>query len=255
MLLSGIILSLVVGAILGSFLNVVIYRLPNGESIVFPGSHCPACNAAIKPYDNIPVLSYLILKGKCRACGTGISWQYPIVELITSVCLGLLYWKFGWSGFFFIYSTLTLLLIPIAVIDLQRGLILNKLTIPGFILGLAFLLGLQIENWKDLLLGALAGGLILFVIGWLGTLLFKKESMGMGDVKLFAMIGIFIGLKGVLLTMLFSIYIAALFIVIGLILRKLRLGETIPFGPFIAIGTLAYMFCGDSMVRWYLSLL
>ena len=251
----GIIAFGLVGLLLGSFLNVIICRLPNHESIVLPGSRCPGCKTAIKPYDNIPVFSYLILKGKCRACGTPISWQYPVVELITGLLLALLYWKFGWTPEFLIYSILALFLLPIAAIDLKYRLILNKLTVPGFILGMVLMLGLQIENWKSLILGALCGGLVIFAIGYLGTLLFKKESMGMGDVKLFVMIGIYIGLKGVLLSMLFSVYIAAIFILGGLVLRKLKLGETIPFGPFIAIGSLAYLMCGDSVVRWYLSLL
>ena len=242
------------GLILGSFLNVVIYRLPLGKSIVWPGSFCTSCNASIPFYDNLPVLSFALLKGKCRQCNVSISWRYPLVEMLTALCLALLHLKYGFSGFFFVYSALTILLIPISFIDLDTKLILNKLTVPGFILGVVLVLVLQVETWQNMLLGAFSGGLIIWFVGLLGKLLFRKESMGMGDVKLLIMIGVYVGFPDVALCLFFSVLIAGFFIICGLAIKKLKLGETIPFGPFVALGTLVYLIYGNNILNWYLGL-
>ena len=244
----------ILGLILGSFLNVVIYRLPRGLSLVTPPSHCPSCGKPIKFYDNIPLISYILLKGRCRECGARISWRYPLVEGLTALCLVVLFLKYGLSIKGVAYSVLTLFLIPISFIDAERGLILNKLTIPCFILGILIILIFQIEMWKSALLGLLSGGAIMLLIAVAGELIFKKESLGMGDVKLLVIIGTYVGFPHVLISLFFGILIAAIFILWGVIFKKLRFGNTIPFGPFIAIGTLVYLVWGETILNWYMGL-
>ena len=152
-------LVVIVGLIIGSFLNVVIYRLPKGQSIVWPGSRCPACSKPIAPWDNIPLISYLLLKGRCRHCRTTIPWRYPLVEGLTALCSVALYIRYeGFTDQFWVFAVLTLFLIPLSFIDLDYGILPNKLTIPGFILGFLLIFMLQIEHWTIALLGAFSGG-------------------------------------------------------------------------------------------------
>ena len=249
MIIAGIAL---LGLILGSFLNVVIYRLPLKRSLIHPGSHCPSCSKPIRFYDNVPVISYLLLRGRCRDCGTSIHWRYPLIEVLTALCLVGLYLRYGISAEFLAYGVLTLFLIPISAIDLEKKLILNRLTVPCFILGAVLVIALHVETWTQALLGALSGGVIVLFIALFGKLIFKKESMGMGDVKLLVSIGVYVGIMGVLLSLFFGILVAAVIVVSGLLLKKLKLGDTIPFGPFIAIGTLVYLLWGESILGWYL---
>ena len=240
------------GLILGSFLNVVIHRLPLKGSLIRPASHCPSCSKAIRFYDNIPLVSYIILRGRCRACGARIPLRYPMVEGLTALLLVLLYIRYGMTGEWVAYSVLVLFLIPISFIDLDKKLILNRLTVPCFILGIVLVLGLHVETWTQALLGAVLGGLIVLLIAAMGKLIFKKESMGMGDVKLLVAIGVYVGFPGVALSLFFGVFIAAVVIVGGMSLRKLRLGDIIPFGPFIALGTLVYLLWGESILNWYM---
>jgi len=153
------------------------------------------------------------------------------------------------------YEVMILFLIPISFIDIDEGLILNKLTIPGFIIGIGFILGFHIENWKSILLGIVGGGGILLLIGFLGELIFRKESMGMGDVKLIVMIGAYVGFPAVLISLFFGVFSAAIYIVIALSLKKIRMGNTIPFGPFIALGTLVFILRGQELCDWYFNLM
>ena len=245
---------LLFGFILGSFLNVVIHRLPEGASLVSPRSHCPSCRTPIHAFDNIPVLSYFLLRGRCRHCRARIPMRYPLVEGLTGVCLAAVYAKYGIGAEFAAYGVLTLFLIPIAFIDWDRGLILNKLTIPGFILGMVLVLGLQIENGMSVLGGALGGGGLVLLIGWMGKFIFKKDSLGMGDVKLLVMIGAYVGFPDAFLCLFFGVFAAAIYILCGWILRKIRMGDTIPFGPFIALGSFVHLIFGDAILHWYLRL-
>lgn len=242
---------IIFGLVLGSFVNVLIHRLPEKQSLIRPGSHCPECGKSIRFYDNIPLLSYLLLRGKCRDCGKSISWRYPFVEMLTALCTVALYLKYGWSVQFLTYTLFVTFLIAISMIDIDRGLILNKLILPGCILGIIFTLVLQVETWSDVLIGGLSGGLIVFIIGWIGKWLFKKDSLGMGDVKLLILIGIYVGFPDVLMCLFFGILAAGIFIITGMALRKIHLGDTIPFGPFIAIGSLTYLLWGEQILRWY----
>ena len=232
------------GLILGSFLNVVIHRMKKGQSLAFPASHCPVCKGIIKFYDNIPLLSYALLRGKCRNCGQRISIRYPLVELLTGLSLALLYIRFGYSSDLAVFGVLVLFLIPISFIDWDRGLIRNKL----------FLLVFRIENWKELILGCLGGGLLVWLIAVLGKIVFKKESLGMGDVKLIGLIGIYVGFPEVYFCFFFGALSAAVYILTGFIFKKISMGSTIPFGPFIAIGTLGHLLAGQTIINWYLGL-
>ena len=243
----------ILGLILGSFLNVVIYRLPRKESLILPGSHCPMCQNPIRACDNIPLLSFLMLGGKCNHCGSSISFRYPLVEALTAFCLIAIYLRYGWTMKMVAYQVMILFLIPISFIDINQGLILNKLTITGFILGVGFILGFHIENWKSVLLGIFCGAGILLLFGFLGELIFKKESLGMGDVKLLMMIGAYVGFPAVIVSLFFGVFTAAIFILIGLSLKKIKLGHTIPFGPFIALGTLVFILRGQEICYWYLN--
>ena len=248
----GIFFFFVFGLVFGSFLNVCIYRIPRGESIVWPSSHCPVCGEPIRPKDNIPLISYALLGGKCRNCHTRISWRYPLVEFLTGVAFAAIYWKFGPSRETLTFSVLTLLLIMISFIDIDYRLILNKITLPGIFLGGLLTIGLRVLTYKQALLGLVVGGGGLLAIAFLGGLLFGKESMGMGDIKLAAMIGIFLGVKGTAFALLMAFFVAALFSFGAMALKKATRKSQIPFGPFIAVGTYVYLFWGEQMIRWYL---
>lgn len=245
---------LLVGFILGSFLNVVIHRLPERVSLIRPRSHCPACRKPIRAGDNVPILSYLVLRGRCRDCGATIPIRYPLVEALTGICLAAIHLTYGIGDELILYGVLILFLVPIAFIDWDRKLILNRLTVPGFILGLGLVLGLQIESWKTALAGALGGGILVLLIGWIGQKIFKKDSLGMGDVKLLVMIGIYVGFPDVFVCLFLGVIAAAIYILGGMILKKIRLGDTIPFGPFIALGSFVHLVFGEAILRWYASL-
>ena len=242
----------VIGMILGSFVNVCIYRLPRKQSIIWPPSSCPRCGNRIRPCDNIPLISYLLLRGKCRHCKLPIHWRYPVVELTTGLLSVGLYFKFGLTSQLLSLSVLTLLLITISFIDLEFKLILNKLTLLGLVLGSVLSLLLNNFTVKNVLLGFVVGGGVLFLVAILGNLVFRKESMGMGDIKMAAMIGVFLGAKGVGVSLFFAFVFAALICGVGMLSKRLQMQSYVPFGPFIALGTIFYLFAGETIVTWYL---
>ena len=244
----------IMGLILGSFFNVVIHRLPERQSLSHPGSHCPKCGKPVRWFDNVPVLSYLILNGRCRDCRTRIPFRYPLVEMISGLGFALLYWRFGWTWTFGRYLLLYGFLVPIAFIDWDRKLILNRLTLPCAVTGLAYILVFQIAMWKSALTGMATGALGLLFLGFLGSLIFKKDSLGMGDVKMIGIIGLYVGFPDVFYVMIFAMISAALYIVYGLISKRLEMGEHIPFGPFIAIGALVQLLAGAQILSWYVGL-
>ena len=245
------ILVLLLGLALGSFLNVVIHRLPMGLSLARPGSQCPACHRSIRAYDNIPIVSYLLLRGRCRFCRSTISLRYPLVESLTALLLLLLYAKFGLTPRFLAYGTLVGFLIPIAFIDWDTGLILDKLTVPCFILGIGFVFGFHFVGWKSALFGAVAGGALPWFLGWALTKSIKKDSLGFGDVKLLVMAGVYIGFPAIWIALFFSALSASLYVALGLLLRKIRLSDKVKFGPFIALGIVLYILMGPSIAKWY----
>ena len=250
----GPIVSIVFGAMIGSFLNVCISRLPKGESIVYPGSHCPQCGKPIRFYDNIPILSFLLLRGRCRSCRAPISLQYPFVEGATALASLTLFVRFGPTLSYLIYFSFVASLIVVTVIDLYHQIIPDIISLPGIAVGLLSALVNPFLSFFDSFLGALLGGGSLFLIAGVYQWVFKREGMGGGDVKLLAMIGAFLGWKAVVLTILLGSFAGSV-IGVGIILLKGRdFKYAIPFGPFLSLGAVLALFYGEPLLRWYLGL-
>jgi len=255
------VISIIFGAMIGSFLNVCISRLPKGESVVRPGSHCPQCNTPIRFYDNIPILSYILLRAKCRYCHAPISVQYPLVEGITALGSFLLFNKFGPSLSYLFYFIFIAALIVITVIDLYHQIIPDVISLPGIVVGLLGAgLGLvgslvisQVTFWASLI-GVISGGGSLFLVATVYQWLFKREGMGGGDVKLLAMIGGFLGWKSVILTILLSSFIGSIIGITVMVIKGKDFKYAIPFGPFLAMGAAISLFWGEDLIRWYLFL-
>jgi leader peptidase (prepilin peptidase)/N-methyltransferase len=240
------------GLIIGSFLNVCIHRLPLGESPAWPGSHCPRCRAPLKWYDNIPVISYVILKGRCRACGNPISLRYPIVELLTAGLFVGAYWLYQ-PPLMIQRLVFGCAMIVLFFVDLEHHRLPNEITVPGIVVGFLFSLFMS-PGWLSSLIGILAGGGVLWLLGTLWLLIRHEEGMGFGDVKMLAMIGAFLGWKLMLATLFVSTILGS---VIGLSLiaaKKGNLKTALPFGCFLAIGAILASVVGDRAVSWYLSL-
>jgi leader peptidase (prepilin peptidase)/N-methyltransferase len=250
------------GSIIGSFLNVCIYRIPRGLSIVFPSSKCPSCNNPIKPRDNIPILSYLLLKGKCRICHTGIPFRYPLVELINALLYVMVLMRFGphFSWFLIVYFVLVSSLVVITFIDLDFQIIPNSITLPG--IPLALILGSMLlpdpfartepMGFKASAVGVLFGGGLFYGIGILGSLVFKKEAMGGGDIKMMSMLGGVLGWKGIILTTFISSLVGSLVGISLIISKGGKVSTKIPFGPYLALGALFSLFLGQEILIWFL---
>lgn len=240
------------GLCFGSFANVLIWRLPRNQSVVRPPSRCPGCGNTLKWYHNIPVISWLALRGKCGYCKTKISWIYPTVELITAVLFAAFYARYGisWTTLGFWYMSLTL--VAVFFIDLEHQIIPNKLTYPGVVVGFATSIVSSHLPWHQSLLGAVVGAGIFVGVAVLGKAMFKKDSMGGGDVKLAAMLGAFLGVGRILLVFVMS---AAIGLVISLVAmavsERIRRERIIPFGPFIALATLVVAFYGEQIIDFY----
>jgi leader peptidase (prepilin peptidase)/N-methyltransferase len=248
------IISIIFGAIVGSFLNVCIIRIPKEESIITPGSHCPHCNNPIKFYDNIPLVSYLLLKGKCRNCNGPISIQYPLIEGITAFSSFLLFVKFGATLSYLFFFSFVAALIVITVIDLYYQIIPDAISIPGIGIGLLGSLIIPYITLFNSLIGILVGGGSLFLVATLYQWLFKREGMGGGDVKLLAMIGGFLGWKAVILTILLSSFIGSIIGIAIVLLKGKDFKYAIPFGPFLSLGAVISLFYGEALIQWYLGL-
>lgn len=243
------------GALVGSFLNVCIYRLPRRESIVWPGSHCPACSHPIAWYDNIPIASYLILAGRCRYCKTPISWRYPVVEVLNATGYVGLLWFFGVSWVTVAYGLLFSALLVVAGTDISHKIIPNVITFPGMVLGLlsaGTILPLGLVNG---VIGLLVGGGILWLLAWASPYLFGKEGMGGGDIKLLAMIGAFLGWKPALMTIMVGSLLGSLVGIALIGARVIRREDYIPFGPFLVCGALVALFFGQPILAWYQGLI
>jgi leader peptidase (prepilin peptidase) / N-methyltransferase len=238
----------------GSFLNVCIIRLPKEESIITPGSHCPHCNKPIMFYDNIPLVSYFLLRGKCRHCNGPISIQYPLIEGITTFTSFLLFIKFGPSLNYLFYFSFVAALIVITVIDLYHQIIPDAISIPGIGVGLLGSLIVPYITFFNSLIGILVGGGSLFLVATLYQWLFKREGMGGGDVKLLAMIGGFLGWKAVILTILLSSFIGSIIGIAIVLLKGKDFKYAIPFGPFLSLGAVISLFYGETLITWYFGL-
>jgi leader peptidase (prepilin peptidase)/N-methyltransferase len=242
------VLAAILGAVIGSFLNVVAYRLPRKESLLHPGSHCPECDTPIKPYDNVPVLGWLMLRGRCRACKAKISWRYPLVEAVTGLlCAGVVA-RYGADRDVWLPLAFVVLLVPVTLIDLDHHIIPNVLMAIGAVTALALLLGLDSGSLKENLIAAAAGGGFFLIAA-----LVYPAGMGMGDVKLAAVMGLFLGRA--VAPAIFAALIAGT--VVGAVIIA-RVGaqegrkKGIPFGPWLALGGLVGVFAGDAIVDWYL---
>ena len=244
------------GLCIGSFMNVCIYRLPISKSIADPPrSVCPSCDRVIRYYDNIPVFSYFWLKARCRHCGAPISWRYPLVEVLAGGVALSVYLSFGLSLESLIYLIFIAALLVITFIDIDHKIIPNVITIPGIPIGLFAALALPGILFKDSVLGLLAGGGSLLIVGWIYYLLTRKEGMGGGDVKLLAMIGTIVGWKGVLFTIFVSSAVGTLVGVTVMLVKGKNMKLAIPFGPFLSIGAITYIFCGQRIIYWYFNML
>lgn len=243
------------GSVVGSFLNVCIYRLPKDESIVVPGSHCPACQAPIRPWDNIPLLSFLFLRGRCRACGHSISWRYPLVEALTGILFTLTVARFGPTLEAVVLLVFLAGLVVVSFIDLDHQIIPNAVTLPGIPLGLAAGFVLGQPPLLDRLIGTLAGAGFLYLVLYYGGTLYGQEAMGEGDLNLIAYVGAFLGWRAVMITILVGCLVGS---AVGLALIALgRLGrrQHMPFGPFLSLGAAVALFWGEQLIGWYLAFL
>lgn len=238
------------GLCIGSFLNVVIYRLPLGQSLATPPSRCRNCGYSLRWFDNIPVLSWVLLRGRCRKCGTPVSWQYPVVELVTGALFVLVVWLTPPGPLMASRLLLVCILIALFGIDLEHQILPNSITLPAIAIGVLFSL-IAPPGWKDALIGVVLGGGILYAIAWGYYLWRREEGMGMGDVKMLAMIGAFLGWKAVLVTLVLSSFAGA-FIGLGLMaVQRGTMKYALPFGTFLAIGAVVAMFVGEPLIAWY----
>ena len=243
-----------IGAIIGSFLNVCIYRLPKKQSILFPPSYCPHCKKSILWYDNIPILSYLVLMGRCGFCRKKISSRYLVVEVLTAALILLLYIAFGVQAKLFVYSALISALIVATFIDIKTGEIPDEITLGGLVAGLAVSFGFpaifdtasRVMALKSSAIGALAGGGAIFAMGLFGKVLFKKEAMGGGDVKLMALVGSVLGWELALVAFFIAPFFGA---AVGLPLKMIQRRETIPYGPYLSLGAVIVIFHGHNILK------
>jgi len=279
--------SFVLGSMIGSFLNVCVYRLPRGLSIVKPRSKCPKCDNPIAWYDNIPIVSWLVLGAKCRHCSQPISWQYPLVEAVTGVLFLLVFWRFGIAIATPIYMLLSAALVLATFVDFTDGTIPDEVSLPGIPIGIAcsvlFMLyprsGLSVMGPFELpvvnsLVGALVGGVILFALDKGALLLLKKPGMGFGDVKLIAMLGAFFGLYGAVLIIIIASFIGSFVGIVLILAGKLQkvpapgdeetekgktdkpvLGHYLPFGPYLALAGVVVMLAGSAIIDFYFNTL
>ena len=238
----------------GSFLNVVIYRLPRGLSLIRPPSSCPQCGTRIKPYDNIPVISYLLLRGKCRACGLRIPIAYPIVELLTPLCFLLLYERFPPGVPFFASCLFSSALIVLCFIDLYHQILPDEITLPGLALALIYSAFRSDMTLRQSLVGAVAGAGFLLVIYGAYFLLRKKEGLGMGDVTMMLLVGAYLGWVRAFFTLLVGSLVGALVGVFLMSFRKKDLQFSLPFGTFLAPAAFIALVWGDRIITAYLSL-
>lgn len=263
-MIAGIIV-FIFGSLVGSFLNVCIHRLPKGESVVWPRSHCPKCQKRIPGYDNIPFISFLFLGGRCRFCREKISWRYPLVELLTAFLTLALFNRFGLNYEFFLYMVMSWCLIVATFVDIQLRIIPDEVSVGGLILGLIMVsitgftfspLKLAFAPMFKSILGIIFGGGIIYLTGvifdWFYFKLLKKpaingetESMGGGDVKLLAMIGAFMGWQMAVLTFFLAPFLG---IVVGIVNLATKKDHTIPYGPFLSIAALVALFWADKII-------
>ncbi|NOS35306.1 MAG: prepilin peptidase [Deltaproteobacteria bacterium] len=243
------------GATIGSFLNVCIYRLPLKKSIVSPPSACPVCGRRLPFYDNIPIFSYMLLRGRCRGCGASFSIRYLAIEVVTALMAVAIYASFGHTLESLVYFVFVSALIVITFIDLEYQIIPDVISLPGIGVGFLVSLFLVVPGVVNSLIGILLGGGLLFLVASSYYLLTGREGMGGGDIKLLAMVGAFLGWKGVIVTIFAGSLVGA---VLGTLLMAVKGRDSkyaIPFGPFLALGAVIYLFAGETLIELYMTAL
>lgn len=237
------------GLFVGSFLNVCIYRLPLGRTVLWGRSFCPHCDRQIRAWENLPVLSWLVLRGRCAGCKTAISIQYPIVELVTAVLFAGAAWLFGPTWLLAARLVFACAMVVLFMIDLEHRILPNVITLPGVVVGLAFSLVLP-PGFRDALIGAVACSLLLFGMGELMSRVLGKEALGFGDVKMIAMMGAFLGWQMTLVALFLASFLGSA-IGLGLVAITRNRDYQIPLGSFLAIGALAAAAVGRPLLDWY----
>lgn len=243
------------GLVVGSFLNVCIHRLPADRSVVRPRSMCPSCGKTIAWYDNVPVISYILLRARCRSCRAPISLRYPAVEIATALISWMVFWRYGVDWRFPVFFAFSAALLTVSLIDLDHRIIPDEISLSGAVLGLLLALLTPLLPFWDALLGALLGGGFLFVVGMAYEAARKQEGIGGGDIKLLAMIGAFTGWQGALFTIFCGSVVASIVGITLMVARRADGQLPIPFGPFLSFAAFLYVMAGDAVVGWYLSLL
>ena len=244
------------GLLIGSFLNVCIWRLPREEQLVRGRSHCPHCGQMIAWYDNVPLVSFVRLRGRCRHCRAAISWRYPVVEALTGAGLAAVVLRWGMTAPALVYAALVASLIVVSFIDAAEQIIPDEVTIPGILIGLVtsvvwpVLQGTTSRGQGLLfsLTGAVVGAAAIYGMGLLGRLLFKKEAMGLGDVKFMGMLGALLGWQKVLLIFFLAPFFGS---IVGVPLRLLRKQELLPYGPFLSLAAVVVLWWGDAALAFY----
>lgn len=249
----GLLIAALGGLALGSFANVVIYRVPRDKSIIKPRSTCVSCGKQIVWHDNIPILSYMLLRGKCRFCRTAISPRYPLVEFLTAFLFVAVYWKFGPTIEAVWFMSLMVVLIITTFVDLDHLIIPQSFINAGLIMGVSGLIAFWDNRWISSLIGAAIISGFLFLAGLLGKALFHKESMGSGDVLLGIVIGLFLGWKLSLMMLFLTFFSAAIILLILMALKRVRAGVQVPFGPFMAVGAILSLFFGEFLIDMYIT--
>ena len=246
-------LSILLGLMVGSFSNVVIHRLPRGESVAWPASHCPACGHDIAWYDNIPVVSYLLLRGRCRHCRTAISGRYPLAEVAMGVTWGYLAWHFGWHPQLAMAMALATALWVLTWIDLETGLLPDAITLPGVAIGLGF--SFWFGHGPDGIIGAVAGYGIFWLVAKIFLRITGREGMGYGDFKLLAMLGAFLGWQALPLIILLASVSGAVIGSLYLLLSRSQMQNPIPFGPYLALAGMIWLLWGPEWMHWYVGMM
>jgi leader peptidase (prepilin peptidase)/N-methyltransferase len=239
------------GAVVGSFLNVCIYRLPLGKSVVWPGSACPGCTRALAWYENIPILSYAALGGRCRSCRIRISPRYPIVEAITAAMFAGALWYYGPTALFISRILFGCGLLVLFAIDLEHHLLPNVITLPGIVVGFAFSLITE-PGWRDSLIGIALGGGVLWAIAEGYYRIRHEEGLGMGDVKMLAMVGAFIGWELTLVTLMMASFAGSIVGLLLIVSRRGNMKYALPFGTFLAMGAVLAATIGPAVINWYI---
>ena len=239
------------GLIIGSFLTVCVYRVPRELSIVSPRSACLGCHQTIPWYDNIPLLSFFLLRGRCRHCQTSILPRYPIIELSNGLGYVAILWRFGWGWESVVYAIFFSALLTITWIDWDHQIIPDVISLPGIILGIVVASTVLPTGFMNSIIGVLVGGGVLLFMAWISPFLFGKEGLGGGDIKLLAMVGAFLGWKAALATLMLASIVGAVIGIVLLAFKILKRGQYIPFGPYLALGAVLALFFGADMMNWY----